>query len=274
MLFTASRATSDFSEKKAKVSVQRGHIRIPFSSKSCSPDFHLNILSIETQRGTSRPLSYWITTVNFHPVWGFPAKHFTNAFTFRAPTPVLLRLSHCFVCFILCELRSLLLFAQVWIPMLIHFVGFCGRLSWADVFLYPVRLFLWMFVHIFYVSFAIQCHFHLPVSSAVPRTCHLEICPSVPKHVCCVCFSVLLVLTSQRIESLISFGGDSEGRVNREVRGAPPTIIEWMILAWVAGKLTYTLDNATSMTNGNKLTWSQQNVHKLRLKKDIPNVKR
>jgi transient receptor potential cation channel subfamily C len=49
----------------------------------------------------------------------------------------------------------------------------------------------------------------------------------------------LLILASQRIESFISIGGSTESdkkRMTREVRGAMPTSIEWMIMAYVAGE--------------------------------------
>ncbi|ELT89523.1 hypothetical protein CAPTEDRAFT_172686 [Capitella teleta] len=50
-------------------------------------------------------------------------------------------------------------------------------------------------------------------------------------------FLFLLILASQRIESIINFSGEDGGstKISREVRGAPPTSIEWMILAYVAG---------------------------------------
>ena len=50
---------------------------------------------------------------------------------------------------------------------------------------------------------------------------------------------VLLILTSQRIESVIGFAmSDEESKRHtvREVRGARPTSIEWMILAYVIGR--------------------------------------
>jgi len=49
---------------------------------------------------------------------------------------------------------------------------------------------------------------------------------------------VLLILASQRIESIVNLGAggeDTAKKITREVRGAPPTSIEWMILAYVAG---------------------------------------
>lgn len=56
------------------------------------------------------------------------------------------------------------------------------------------------------------------------------------------CFgAVLLILASQRIESIVNLGTggeDNAKKITREVRGAPPTSIEWMILAYVAGKST------------------------------------
>lgn len=45
-------------------------------------------------------------------------------------------------------------------------------------------------------------------------------------------------MASQRIESIISIGGndeESKKKMTREVRGALPTSIEWMIMAWVLG---------------------------------------
>ena len=50
--------------------------------------------------------------------------------------------------------------------------------------------------------------------------------------------AVLLILASQRIESIINLSGDDESnqKMTREVRGAPPTSIEWMIIAYVAGE--------------------------------------
>jgi transient receptor potential cation channel subfamily C protein 4 len=49
--------------------------------------------------------------------------------------------------------------------------------------------------------------------------------------------AVLLMLASQRIESVIDFSDEPE--INTEEltkRGAAPTFIEWMILSWVSGK--------------------------------------
>lgn len=48
--------------------------------------------------------------------------------------------------------------------------------------------------------------------------------------------SVLLILASQRIESVIKLSAESSGKMKNEVRGAPPTPIEWMIMCWVAGR--------------------------------------
>nr|CFW94256.1 Eka-Trpl2 protein [Euperipatoides kanangrensis] len=52
-----------------------------------------------------------------------------------------------------------------------------------------------------------------------------------------VAFLILLILASQRIESLININssdGSSSGPKN-ERRGPPPTVIEWMIMTWIAG---------------------------------------
>ena len=49
----------------------------------------------------------------------------------------------------------------------------------------------------------------------------------------------MLILASQRIESIISIGGPDEEnkkKMTREVRGALPTSIEWMIMAYVLGE--------------------------------------
>ena len=58
-------------------------------------------------------------------------------------------------------------------------------------------------------------------------------------------FTVLLILASQRIESIINLGGSDDEvtktKMTREVRGAPPTSIEWMILAYVAGTCVFLL---------------------------------
>lgn len=50
-------------------------------------------------------------------------------------------------------------------------------------------------------------------------------------------FTVLLMLASQRIESVMDFSG--EGSYDDDVptkRGAAPTLIELFILSWVCGK--------------------------------------
>lgn len=69
-------------------------------------------------------------------------------------------------------------------------------------------------------------------------------------------FTVLLMLASQRIESVLGnwiwfWGGDANAAQNQSTveieiptimnqkRGATPSAIEWMILAWVSGKLFY-----------------------------------
>lgn len=56
-------------------------------------------------------------------------------------------------------------------------------------------------------------------------------------------FSVLLILASQRFETFVNewVGVETEW-VSTDVttkRGAPPTIVEWFILAWVFGKLNF-----------------------------------
>ena len=52
-------------------------------------------------------------------------------------------------------------------------------------------------------------------------------------------FLVLLILSSQRIESTLNLSGDDEDsseQLNRgSERGALPTFIEWLILVWVIG---------------------------------------
>ncbi|ESN98767.1 hypothetical protein HELRODRAFT_66730 [Helobdella robusta] len=55
-------------------------------------------------------------------------------------------------------------------------------------------------------------------------------------------FLSLLILASQRIKSIISLAkeaDDKSTKMIREVRGAPPTSIEWMILAYVAEGLVW-----------------------------------
>ena len=50
--------------------------------------------------------------------------------------------------------------------------------------------------------------------------------------------SVLLILASQRIESIINIGNEDEGgekKRSREIRGSTPTSIEWMIMVYVLG---------------------------------------
>ena len=63
-----------------------------------------------------------------------------------------------------------------------------------------------------------------------------------------ILFTVLLILASQRIETVIGdwFGGDEDRRIAPPVpidvstkRGAPPSIVECFILAWVCGEHTY-----------------------------------
>lgn len=57
--------------------------------------------------------------------------------------------------------------------------------------------------------------------------------------------AVLLMLASQRIESVVGmwfWGTEIDGPDDYEAptkRGATPSAIEWMILAWVSGKLLY-----------------------------------
>lgn len=50
---------------------------------------------------------------------------------------------------------------------------------------------------------------------------------------------VLLILTSQRINFTDTFIGAARGetrKMKNEIRGSPPNIIEWLIMAWVIGK--------------------------------------
>lgn len=53
-------------------------------------------------------------------------------------------------------------------------------------------------------------------------------------------FSVLLILVSQRVEIPLldtpTDGSVLKSKVKRELRGAQATTVEWMILAYVAGK--------------------------------------
>lgn len=55
--------------------------------------------------------------------------------------------------------------------------------------------------------------------------------------------AVLLILASQRIESVIGglIWGNTEPKDDNvpTKRGAPPSIVEWFILAWVSGKYIY-----------------------------------
>lgn len=65
----------------------------------------------------------------------------------------------------------------------------------------------------------------------------------------CVCFQVLLILASQRIESVLNnwFGTSTLEWVSDDVttkRGAPPTMIEWLILSWVCGNGSHSLYRA------------------------------
>lgn len=55
--------------------------------------------------------------------------------------------------------------------------------------------------------------------------------------------SVLLILASQRINYNLVFGTESQmaldGEIDqdhKEVRGPPPTPVEWTILAWIFGE--------------------------------------
>ncbi len=45
--------------------------------------------------------------------------------------------------------------------------------------------------------------------------------------------SVLLVLASQRIETVLNFSGEPKDQYGP--KGASPTVLEWIIIAWVAG---------------------------------------
>lgn len=52
----------------------------------------------------------------------------------------------------------------------------------------------------------------------------------------------MLMLASQRIESVIGgwFWGEESVEVDLPTkRGATPTVIEWLILSWVSGKLFF-----------------------------------
>lgn len=51
----------------------------------------------------------------------------------------------------------------------------------------------------------------------------------------------MLILASQRIESVISsyitgWGDTDPYTESNTKRGAPPTLVEWLILSWVSGK--------------------------------------
>ena len=64
-----------------------------------------------------------------------------------------------------------------------------------------------------------------------------------PQHIF-ILFTVLLILASQRIEVVIAEWFQNERLkewLSMDVttkRGATPTMVEWAILSWVAGKLT------------------------------------
>ena len=66
-----------------------------------------------------------------------------------------------------------------------------------------------------------------------------------------VCFAVLLILASQRIEVLIAEWFDNEelkAWLSQDVtvkRGATPTMVEWAILSWVAGNPFSSLTDPT-----------------------------
>lgn len=51
----------------------------------------------------------------------------------------------------------------------------------------------------------------------------------------------MLILASQRIETVIGswvLGGESEPvEENKTKRGSTPSIVEWLVLAWVSGKI-------------------------------------
>ena len=59
-------------------------------------------------------------------------------------------------------------------------------------------------------------------------------------------FSVLLILVSQRVE-ILNIGDeavDSElDKMDREKRGSPASLVEWIILAYVAGKRRFITKN-------------------------------
>ncbi|OWA53372.1 Transient receptor potential-gamma protein [Hypsibius exemplaris] len=52
-----------------------------------------------------------------------------------------------------------------------------------------------------------------------------------------ICFLGLLILASQRIESIVDMtdGQQTGSKSKNERRGPPPTFVEWMIVTWVAG---------------------------------------
>lgn len=55
-------------------------------------------------------------------------------------------------------------------------------------------------------------------------------------------FTVLLMLASQRIESVMDFSGESSYDEDLPTkRGAAPTLIELFILSWVSGKFSHRL---------------------------------
>ena len=58
-------------------------------------------------------------------------------------------------------------------------------------------------------------------------------------------FTVLLILVSQRIEipNIDNRSSSFVKETKTELRGAPATTIEWMILCYVAGKFTQNLNS-------------------------------
>ena len=73
--------------------------------------------------------------------------------------------------------------------------------------------------------------------SAVTEWVGLTLCDNISVVSNVYILSVLLILASQRLESLfnISFGGGIT-QTKSDMRGSPPTLIEWMIIVYVAGK--------------------------------------
>lgn len=78
-------------------------------------------------------------------------------------------------------------------------------------------------------------------------------------------FPVLLILASQRLEQFITIWMDIDTTWTRWVstdvtktRGAPPSFVEWFILAWVSGKLTLPL--STKPSNNNRYVYIKTGI--------------